>query len=214
MYQKNKIIIWVGSLLVLVVIVFGIKNTTKQNTSSIAQTSGEQNTQTEHSLVGLQTTETPWQAETAHLKERLDQIGLPALSEEGTALHTHQHLDIFIHGKAVGIPSEIGVNEPQGFISPIHTHDTTGIIHVESPTIEKFTLGQFFDIWGVSFSQNNIGGYSSDQSSALVVFVNGQKIDGDPRKIELTTHEEIVINFGTEAEMPKIQTSYQFPEGL
>jgi hypothetical protein len=32
--------------------------------------------------------------------------------------------------------------------SPLHTHDTSGIIHVESPTVRSFTLGEFVDLWG------------------------------------------------------------------
>jgi len=84
-------------------------------------------------LPGLQTEKIPWIPEINHLKERLNLIGLPVLTVEGTVLHTHQHLDIYINGKQTEIPGGIGINEVAGFVSPIHTHDTTGIIHVESP---------------------------------------------------------------------------------
>src|SRR3972149_321082 len=40
-------------------------------------------------LPGTQLSEAPWQPELAHLRERLNIIGLPALAEEGTALHVH-----------------------------------------------------------------------------------------------------------------------------
>src|SRR5581483_8345176 len=100
-------------------------------------------------LPGLQMSTSSWPTELGNLRERLHAENLPALAEEGTVLHIHQHLDLFIDGQSVPVPSGIGIQEAQGFISPIHTHDLSGIIHVESPFAADFTLGQFFDIWGV-----------------------------------------------------------------
>jgi hypothetical protein len=165
--------------------------------------------------VEMSTSEAPWGVASETLKARLDAIHLPALSEEGNALHIHQHLDLFVHGQAVGVPSDIGIHETfPPFIAPIHTHDTAGIIHVESPTVETFTLGQFFDVWGVRLTESCIGGYCTDETNALKVFVNGQPYSGDPRGLELAAHQEIVITYGTDAEIPaSIPTSYSFPEG-
>jgi hypothetical protein len=167
------------------------------------------------SLASITSSEAPWSAETLHLKERLDAISLPALSQEGNALHTHQHLDIFIHGVVTPVPAGIGVHEVYpSFISPVHTHDTSGITHVESPTVQTFTLGQFFDIWGVRFSATCIGAYCADETNTLAVYVDGTKYEGDPRQIELTQHPEIVITYGTKAEEPApIPASYAFPSG-
>jgi len=183
-------------------------------------------------LPGLQTSLPPWPPEITNLKERLNAIGLPALSQEGTVLHTHQHLDIYIHGVHFNIPAGIGINEVAGFISPIHVHDDPNIIHVESPTIQTFTLGQFFDIWGLRFNDKCIGAYCTDSSSnakvnigvntganaasaatantdaganpasKLQVFVNGKEVLNNFKNIELTAHEEIVITFGTSKEIP------------
>src|SRR5258706_9780292 len=61
-------------------------------------------------LPGIMTSEAPWQPEFAHLRDRLDAIGLPALSAEGSVLHIHQHIDIFVHGEPVSVPSYIGIN--------------------------------------------------------------------------------------------------------
>ncbi len=33
-------------------------------------------------------------------------------------------------------------------MAPLHTHDTSGIIHVESNTVRPYTLGEFLNIWG------------------------------------------------------------------
>lgn len=167
------------------------------------------------SLESVSTESAPWGNGDEHLRERLAAIKLPALSAEGQALHIHQHLDIFVHGSAVTVPANIGVHETvPAYISPLHVHDNTSIIHVESPTVETFTLGQFFDVWGVRLTATCIGGYCSDDANSLQLYVNGKKYEGDPRTLELAPHQELVLTFGTASEVPSpIPTSYVFPEG-
>ncbi|MBI1822934.1 MAG: hypothetical protein HY200_03095 [Nitrospirae bacterium] len=165
-------------------------------------------------LPGMQLSDAPWQPEFSRLRERLDLIGLPALNEEGSALHIHQHLDVVIHGKLVPVPAAIGFNALERFISPIHTHDANGVIHIESPNIQKYTLGQFLDIWGVRFSSNCISSYCADPQNFLKTFINGQPMVGDPRLIELTDHQVIVITYGTPGELPNpVPSQFQFPPG-
>ncbi len=164
-------------------------------------------------LAGIQTGDAPWQPEITHLRERLTQIGLPALSAEGTSLHIHEHLDLYIHGQKITVPAEVGINQSDGFIATIHTHDTTGVIHVESPMVEKFYLGQFFDTWGVLLTQACLGGYCNSGANQLKVYSNGQLVS-DPANLELSAHQEIVITYGTSQEEPAIPKSFDFPKGL
>jgi hypothetical protein len=165
-------------------------------------------------LTGIQKGSTPWLPELKNLGKRLQEIGLPALIQEGTALHTHEHLDIIINGQKIIVPADIGVNDAAGFSAPIHTHDETAIIHVESPIVRTFNLGQFFDIWGVLLTKNCIGGYCNNGNQNLKVFVDGILFQGDPRTVELKNHEEIVITFGIPEELPTvIPSSFNFPAG-
>ncbi len=167
------------------------------------------------SLPGLNAGSPPWPPETANLAARLAAISLPALSAEGTALHIHQHLDIFVDGQPVQVPPDIGINVVGGFIAPIHTHDASGVIHVESPTIQDFTLGQFFDIWGVRFDAHCIGGQCDGGGRTLQVFVNGRLVTGDPRAIKLEAHQEIVVALGSASQLPNpVPSSYDFAPGL
>ena len=163
-------------------------------------------------IPGMQCTEAPWSAERQHLRVRLGMIGLPALPEEGTAFHIHEHLDIFIRGKSVFVPEGIGIDAYERFIAPLHTHDDSGIIHVESPIREPFTLGQFFDVWGVRLTDTCVGSYCAHDSLALRAFINGRVAMGDPRDIVLAPHQEIVIAYGRSDELPHpIPSHYAFP---
>ncbi len=148
-------------------------------------------------LPGLQTGELPWPAELNHLNERLVAIGLPAMPNESFVLHIHQQLTITVRGQRVTVPSQIGIHELSGFISPIHTHNTTGTIHIEAPNTGPFTLGQFFDVWGLRLTARCIGGYCTAGPDSLKVLSNGVPVPGDPRALKLDDRQQIDITFGT-----------------
>jgi hypothetical protein len=164
---------------------------------------------------GLQTGAPPWSPDNINLRARLVADGLQVLTAEGQVQHTHQHLDLFVDGQRVAIPPDIGIDRVNLILSPIHTHDASGIIHVESPIVREFTLGEFFDVWGVRFDGHCIGGTCDGNGRVLSVYRNGQPVTGDPRSIVLDAHEEIVVAIGTSAQLPNaIPASYVFPAGL
>jgi hypothetical protein len=166
------------------------------------------------SLPGLLTGDSPWPANTDQLAARLGAMGLQKLPSEGTVLHIHQHLDIYVNGQKVTVPAFIGIAKDQSFISDLHTHDASGVMHVESPVQATFYLGQFFDVWGVKFTANQIGGYQTSSDKQLTVYVNGTKYQGDPRAIKLAAHQEIVVVYGSPSDTPAtIPSNYAFPSG-
>ena len=157
----------------------------------------------------------PWKANTSLLRGRLEALGLPALSREGTVLHIHQHLDVFVRGRRIAVPAGIGIDAVGGFISPIHTHDASGIVHVESPDVRTFTLGQLFGVWGVRLSRRCLGGYCARGADRLRVYADGRPFAGDPRVLPLAPHAEIVVAFGTPKQLPRpLPARYAFPAGL
>jgi hypothetical protein len=166
-------------------------------------------------LAGLQTGPAPWSANTAGLAERLRAIGVPPLNPvEGTAVHIHQHLDLFVDGHQVAVPALVGIDPSVGF-APLHTHDSSGVVHVESPTVRTYTLGDFFAVWGVRFTPSCLGGYCSGDARRLRVDVNGAPVPGDPTALVLQPHQEIVVAYGTAAQLPSpVPSSYRFPPGL
>jgi hypothetical protein len=145
-----------------------------------------------------------------HLLSNMRRAGIEPLPAEGTVMHIHQHLDININGTTYTIPAQLGI---ASFFSPIHTHDTSGIIHVESPQIQDFKLSQFFDEWGVTFSDTCIATFCADQNNKLVVGVNGASITG-VRNYVLKAHDEIEVWYGPKTQNPSLIKSYDFPAGL
>lgn len=159
------------------------------------------------------TTPPPWPAP-SDVAGRVKAAGLSLLTEEGAALHTHQHLSITVDGKPVTVPAEIGIDVADRRISAVHTHDPSGIVHVESPTVRTFRLGQVFSEWDVRLGDGAIGPYVDGQDGATVaVFVGGARVKGDPRRIALTEHEDIavVVTHGGRAPLPP--PAFQWPAG-
>jgi hypothetical protein len=109
----------------------------------------------------------------------------------------------------VVVPANLGIDQANGVISSIHTHDETGTIHVEADDAAFVgTLGEFFDVWGVRLTGDCIGGNCADGDATLRVFVDGQEFTGDPRTIPLEEQIPIAVTFGTEDQLPEsLQTA-------
>ncbi|MDV3277882.1 MAG: hypothetical protein LYZ69_05385 [Nitrososphaerales archaeon] len=105
----------------------------------------------------------------------------------GLAIHLHPWIRIVIDGQNVTIPANVGL--VNGCEEPIHTHDASGIIHVESPDASgQYTLGGFFSAWkatygtisinGAShpivFNSTDILGFSADSTHKVVLLVDGK----------------------------------------
>ena len=158
-----------------------------------------------------------WPAPPDPLK-RTVAAGLQPERKELLFHHAHAHLDISVDGKPIVVPAGIAINiddpevqrfeDPDGAvayggitrcrnpcISPVHTHDATGIIHTESKSPKPNTLGQFFTEWGVRLSESCVGEHCSPEPIAF--YVNGKPYQQDPRAIELTDRKEIAIVIGT-----------------
>jgi hypothetical protein len=115
----------------------------------------------------------------------------------GLAMHIHPHLTIIINGQQVAIPAYIGLTYPSGAsdpnssftaATPIHTHDPSGYLHVESTQVYMFTVGDFFNVWShyaggqghpvsdpsVVFNSQDILGHMADATHQITMTVNGK----------------------------------------
>lgn len=164
-------------------------------------------------LPGIQTTKAPWAPEIPHLFTRLKDIGFPMSAQGGVVFHTHQHVDVVINGKPIVVPANIGIDQRARFMAPTHTHNSNGLIHLESRVQREYTLGNLFDVWGVRFTKLCIGGYCANATSTLSVYSNGKLVTDNPRSLVLKQHQEIMVVYGNASSTPKIISSYAFPVG-
>jgi hypothetical protein len=162
------------------------------------------------------TTSPPWLLP-ADSRPYIAAAHLPVLSAEQLEVHYHAHLDVIANGSAVTVPAGIGFVIDQGKatgITTVHTHDPSGIIHIESASNDAYTLGQVFTEWGVALGGSQLGGFQVDDGHVLQAFVNGRRFQGDPATILLRPHLEIALWYGPAGAHPKVPKSYHFPAGL
>lgn len=157
---------------------------------------------------------------------------LPCVSTMYTnAYHVHAFVGVIYQKQEMALPDAIGLYgygpESSGVTNGakcyyyLHTHDATGMIHIESPSNVSlgsgvYTLGNFLDVWGQTLSTTGLGNFSG----AVHVFVAKPALrslysgpftayTGDPHAIKLYSHEAIWIEIGsayyTAAQLPQIR---------
>jgi hypothetical protein len=147
--------------------------------------------------------------------DRARAIGLSVAPMEGTALHFHTHLDILVNGRPVAVPAGLGIAGSGQEMAELHTHDTTGVLHIEAPSTGKhYTLRQLFAEWNVRLDDMDLGDLKAGGGRTLTAYVDGRRQGGDPAAIELTRHREIALVYGPANARPKVPASYAFPAGL
>lgn len=109
--------------------------------------------------------------------------------------HEHAHLTILEAGHHITIPANTGL-VGSSCLYWMHTHDTTGEIHLEAPHNTDFKLGTFFDIWGQPLSRTDVAGARVKAGQSLRIWVNFRRYSGNPRVIRLRRHTQVTIEIG------------------
>lgn len=143
--------------------------------------------------------------------------GIEGSSNEMLKTHFHAHLSLFYNGEQIAIPYGIGIVKPHqvknGFVGAgqgfywLHTHDASGIIHIESPDNRPYTLGNFFNLWGQPLNGRNVAGLQGP----VRAYVDGKPYKGNVRDIRLRSHTQITLVAGAPDVIPPW---YAFPPGL
>ena len=142
--------------------------------------------------------------------------GIQCLGSEQITQHIHANLEVYVNGVQGVVPAGIGI-VPGKCLYFTHTHQATGMIHIESPDKSAvYTLGNVFDIWGQPLTGSRLFGYTVDSSHKLTVVLydaNGTRTtySGNPASIPLGNHETIILLYNT----PNVHTSaFQLPAGI
>lgn len=144
--------------------------------------------------------------------------GLELENKESLVHHAHAHLDVFIDGEHRTVPAGLGIvitdpavkvfednGQPayggiagcdQPCISPLHTHDNSGVIHTESLVAKDNTLGQLFKEWNVRFDDTCVADFCTPKTS-IVLYVDGTEtpLQG-ASSIPLSDQKEIALVIG------------------
>jgi hypothetical protein len=158
---------------------------------------------------GLQTSPPPWLPEYDHLPERLAALKLPAVSG---AFHIHAKLRVFVDGQPVTVPANVGIDAFSDTLASLHTHDTAGIVHIEAARRYPFELGQFFEVWGVKFTDSQLGGLEDNGAMRVRVYVNGRPV-ADPVHYVMRAHDSIIVGYGGPGSFPT-KLPADIPAGL
>jgi hypothetical protein len=154
--------------------------------------------------------------------------------------HVHVWIGIFVSGIHYATPDVIGMKNPgpevrggtlnAGCYYALHTHDASGIIHIESPVLASVKSSQYrskaaFDIWGITVNPLQVGPFSGP----VTVYTSGQvyrgswnkglipaslytRWNGDPNEIPLYSHEVIFLLVGPTypTQLPNVQFYTEF----
>ena len=111
---------------------------------------------------------------------------------EMSGVHIHTKLAIIDHGKRVAVPANIGMVSMDGqtllCLYWLHTHDDTGLIHVEAPA-GSYTLADFFAVWGEPLSRTRVGA----AHGRVTATISGVPYKGTPQLIPLRDGETITL---------------------
>jgi hypothetical protein len=88
-------------------------------------------------------------------------------NEGSLVSHLHPVLNVMANGKSIAVPKNIGIDSSlhkdhsldqygAGGAAPLHTHDNSGTIHVESTVDRNYTLGEFLNIWGIDLNGRTV----------------------------------------------------------
>jgi len=91
--------------------------------------------------------------------------------------HSHPDLSITISGQTILLPVTFDASCAQ----PIHTHDSSGVLHMETDQNQNYTIGDWFLLWGhwadsqtqTIFNRTQIFNNKIDPTHHLTITVNG-----------------------------------------
>jgi hypothetical protein len=109
--------------------------------------------------------------------------------------HVHALLTVYRNGVRLGLPDSIG--RGSGCNYEMHTHDASGVIHIEADTPKTFTLGQFLSLWGQDAGTASALGLPGPIRYYVVQDERITPVATDPATIVLDGYKEIVIISGT-----------------
>jgi hypothetical protein len=122
--------------------------------------------------------------------------------------HKHAMISIYRDGVRLALPAFIGLN---GCTYETHTHDRTGVVHIE-PNVERtITVGQFFGVWGKPLSSSSIAGINGPVRTFVIENGVLSQFNGNPGDVVFSAYKEIIFITGN---APVVLPRHQWPSTL
>jgi uncharacterized protein YpmB len=113
--------------------------------------------------------------------------------------HIHVYVSMYINGQASPLPASIGIPQDSSGNATcfywLHTHDTSGVIHIESPSTEIFTFGQFRDEWDQQFV--SLGFPPELLLNGWKIWINGKVYNGSLASVPFDAHNIITLAYNS-----------------
>ncbi len=165
-------------------------------------------------IIGLDDTFSPVDGDTSSGGNGATIDGVPC-DNSPIPYHIHTHVSLLINGKRLAVPDAIGLHYPSAETNGItyaticyyhlHTHDATGLIHVEAPAPTTFTLGELFAVWGQPLSWTGVAGHNGTVKVYVATAKSPGYLEqtgsysayaGNLAALPFASHKEIVLEVG------------------
>jgi hypothetical protein len=134
--------------------------------------------------------------------EQISKAQTDSMNMNPIIMHIHPQLKLLGNGTPVTVPAQIGIDPSlwkdhsldefgmqsmqemnMSAMAPLHTHDDSGILHVESTINRNYTLGEFLNVWGLDLSGKTVEMTINDKP--LTDFMDHVLRDGEQIKLEV-----------------------------
>ncbi len=117
-------------------------------------------------------------------------------SMEQLSYHVHAHLTMYINGQPAQLPAQIGIAPDASCLYWMHTHDTSGVLHIEAPQKTTYKFGTFLQLWHDRFGSLQYPA-QLDSTNGWQVYVNGDPYTGNFADIPLDPHTLITMAYNS-----------------
>lgn len=116
-------------------------------------------------------------------------------SHNSLAMHIHPRVELVIDGQSIAVPDDLGIDTSACVqaMHLLHTHDATGKLHIEGYETFSPTAQLIFEVWNISFPEDDTLQPLFDEPARVSITVNGVATEAAWDDIELKDGETLRI---------------------
>lgn len=113
-------------------------------------------------------------------------------SHSGVKAHYHPIVKISVLGEEVQIPGDVGLNDGDCTMRPLHTHSPDGKIHAEfAEEGVEAPLEAFFDTWGKHMDSSGFDEYRVDETHEFIMFLNTYTVENNQVVVDSSQRQRV-----------------------